>query len=249
MDQNIGRIVECLEKRGVLDNTLILFFSDNGCSGELGLFGMNWHQNKSTNYDQWRKASGWSISQGQCWAAYSNTPLRKYKQYVHEGGIASPFIAHWPAGIGEGGRIVGNQVFHLIDVMPTLCELAGTEYPAEYQGRQITPAPGISMLPFWKGPVDQPEKRTLYWQHMNHSAVRDGDWKLVTLHDRDPSAWELYDLSDDRSETDNALAQHPEVARRLQIKWHAWAENVNALPFPEDRGEAEPNRPPEIQAE
>ncbi|MHC4405840.1 MAG: arylsulfatase [Planctomycetota bacterium] len=248
LDQNVGRIIECLEKRGALDNTVIMFFSDNGCSGELGLFGMNWHQNKSANYDQWRKASGWSISQGQCWATYSNTPLRKYKQYVHEGGIASPFIAHWPKGIPEGGRIVSDQVFHLVDVMPTLCELAGTEYPGEYQGRRLTPNPGISMVPYWKGRVEEPERRTLYWQHMNHSAVRDGDWKLVTLNDRDQLKWELYNLSEDRSEMDNIIAQHPEVARELQTKWHAWATEVNVLPFPEERDEDEPNHPSDVQA-
>jgi arylsulfatase len=246
LDQNIGRLVQHLKQRGVLDDTLILFFSDNGCSGELGLFGMNWEKYKRANYAEWRKVGGWSISQGQGWAAYSNTPLRKYKQYVHEGGIASPFIAHWPKGIGQRGRIVSNQVFHLVDIMPTLCELAGAEYPEEYQGRPITPTPGISMVPYWEGEVDQPQKRTLYWQHMNHSAVRDGDWKLVTLNDRDSSGWELYDLSDDRSETNNVIAQHPEVARELAAKWRAWAEEVNVLPFPEQRGKPEQNRPAEV---
>ncbi len=132
-DQNIGRLVDHLEQRGILDNTLIMFFSGNGCSGELGLFGMNWGQHTRANYAQWRKASGWSVSQGQCWASYSNTPLRKYKQYVHEGGIALPFIAHWPKSIARRGQIVSDQVFHLVDIMPTLCELAGTQYPKEYQ--------------------------------------------------------------------------------------------------------------------
>jgi arylsulfatase len=249
MDQNIGRVIECLERRGALDNTVIMFFSDNGCSGELGLFGMNWHQYKSANYAEWRKKSAWSISQGQCWATYSNTPLRKYKQYVHEGGIASPFIAHWPKGITDPGRIVSDQTFHLVDIMPTLCELADTQYPDEYQGRRITPTPGISMLPYWKGSVDQPEERTLYWQHLNHSAVRQGDWKLVTLNDRDSADWELYDLSEDRSETDNIIADHPELARRLEAKWRTWAKDVNALPFPEDRGDAKPNRAPQAPRE
>ena len=249
MDQDIGRIIECLEKRGALENTLIMFFSDNGCSGELGLFGMNWHQNKRSNYNQWRKASGWSISQGQCWATYSNTPLRKYKQYVHEGGIASPFIAHWPQGITDAGRIVSDQVFHLVDIMPTLCELAGTEYPAEFRGHPITPTPGISMAPYWRGSIDEPEERTLYWQHLDHSAVRQGNWKLVTLNDRDTIDWELYDLSLDRSETDNVIEEHPEVARTLKGKWRAWAAEVDVLPFPEERGDAEPNRAPQTPRE
>ena len=147
-DWNVGRLVEHLRRRGALDNTLVLFFSDNGCSGEMGNFGMNWGKFTSANYAQWRKKGGWSISQGLCWASYSNAPLRKHKKFVHEGGIASPFIAHWPAGIAGGGRILRRQVFHLIDVMPTLCELARTSYPREYGGRKITPAQGISMLPF-----------------------------------------------------------------------------------------------------
>lgn len=244
MDQNIGRIIKCLEDHGALDNTLILFFSDNGCSGELGMFGMNWHQYKRSNYGEWRKKSGWSISQGQCWASYSNTPFRKFKQYVHEGGIASPFIAHWPRGITGRGRIVSNQMFHLVDIVPTLCEVAETKYPTEFRGRTITPTPGISMVPYWKGDVDEPVERTLYWQHMDHSAVRQGNWKLVTLNDRSSDEWELYDLTLDRSETDNVIDEHPDVARTLMAKWRAWAAEVHALPFPEDRGEAKPNRPP-----
>ena len=235
LDQNVGRLVERLEKQGVLDNTLIMFFSDNGCSGELGLFGMNWHKHSKASYRQWRKLGGWSISQGQCWATYSNTPLRKYKQYVHEGGIASPFIAHWPKGIGKRGRIVNNQTFHLVDIMPTLCEIAGASYPKEYGGKRVTPTPGINMAPYWEDRVEHPEKRTLYWQHLNHSAVRDGDWKLVTLNDRDRSRWELYNLSEDRSETDNVIAGNPEIAQDLKHKWRVWAEDVNVLPFPEER--------------
>ena len=105
------------------------------------------------------------------------------------------------------------------------------------------------MLPYWKGSVDQPEERTLYWQHLNHSAVRQGDWKLVTLNDRDSADWELYDLSEDRSETDNIIADHPELARRLEAKWRTWAKDVNALPFPEDRGDAKPNRAPQAPRE
>jgi len=239
-DQNVGRLVEHLRRRGVLDNTLILFLSDNGCSGEMGLFGLNWGKHTRANYPQWRKKGGWSISQGQCWASCSNTPLRKFKKFVHEGGIASPFIAHWPAGIPRGGRIVTDRIFHLIDVMPTLCELAGAKYPRTYKGRKITPAQGVSMVPWLTGAVAGGEKRTLYWQHENHAAIREGDWKLVTVNDRDDAAWELYDLSGDRSETENLIEAHPDVARRLRTKWHEWAKQANVLPFPEQRGNAKP---------
>ena len=242
MDQGIGRIVERLKKKNVLENTIIMFFSDNGCSGELDLFGMNWPEYKRANYRLWRKKSGWSISQGQCWANYSNTPFRKYKQYVHEGGIASPFIAHWPKGITRHGHIVDNQIFHLIDILPTLTDLAGATYPRLRNGKKVVPAKGISMLPYLTGQEIDPQKRTLYWQHLNHSAIREGNWKLVSLDDRDPSSWELYDLSRDRSETQNVFASHPEVAARLESDWKDWAQEIDALPFPETRGPSIPNK-------
>ena len=235
-DQNVGRIVKHLQKRGILENTLILFFADNGCSGELGPFGMNWRKYRRANYKQWRKKGGWSISQGQCWASYSNTPLRKYKIFVHEGGTASPFIAHWPAGIGKPGRICGRQIFHLIDVMPTLCDVGGAKYPQTYEGRKITPAQGISMVPFLAGAETEVRARTLYWQHETKAAIREGDWKLVSAYDRDEKAWELYNLAGDRSESQDLIKQHPEIAERLRKKWGRWAEQANVLPYPEKRG-------------
>jgi arylsulfatase len=238
-DWNVGRLVRHLEARGILENTLLLFFSDNGCSGELGDFGMNWGRHTRANYAEWRKKGGWSISQGQCWASLSNTPLRKYKKFVHEGGIASPFIAHWPAGISDRGRIESRQVFHLIDIMPTLCDVAGAAYPREHDGRPVTPAPGISMVPWLTDPGADAVPRTLYWQHENHAAVREGDWKLVTTNDRDDAAWELYDLRHDRSESQNLVARRPGVAERLRKEWRAWAEEANVVPFPETRGQAQ----------
>lgn len=244
MDQGIGQIVERLRRRGVLENTVIMFFSDNGCSGELDLFGMNWPEYRRENYREWRKESGWSISQGQCWANYSNTPLRKYKQYVHEGGVASPFVVHWPVGIAETGRIVDQQTFHLIDVMPTLCDLGGATYPKEHDGNPVKPAPGLSMAPYWKGIVNDPPTRTLFWQHLNHAAIRQGDWKLVTLDDRNDQRWELYDLADDRSETVNVIDKHSAVAAKLRGKWNDWATQSNVLPYPELRGESTHNKIP-----
>ncbi len=242
MDQGIGQIVERLRDRGVLDNTVIMFFSDNGCSGELDLFGMNWPEHKRENYQEWRKNGGWSVSQGQCWANYSNTPLRKYKQYVHEGGIASPFIVSWPKGIAESGSIVDQQTFHLIDVLPTLCDLGDANYPEQNNGKSVKPAPGSSMVPYWKGDVVNPPTRTLYWQHLNHSAIRQRDWKLVTLDDRNADKWELYDLTDDRSETENVIDKHPAVATKLLGMWNEWAAESNVLPYPEQRGKSQPNK-------
>lgn len=236
LDQNVGRIVKHLKRRNILNNTLILFFSDNGCSGELGRFGMNWGKYTSENYSEWRKKSGWSISQGQCWASYSNTPLRKYKMFEHEGGIASPFIAHWPDRIREKGKIFGDQIFHISDIMPTLCDTSGAVYPEHFQGRTITPNPGLSMLPYLTGKKVERKTRTIYWQHMTCAAIREGDWKMVTVEDRDNSKWELYNLSKDRSETANLIEQFPDIAERLKKKWAQWAEKTNVLPYPEERG-------------
>jgi arylsulfatase len=239
-DRNVGRIVAHLKERKVLDNTLILFFSDNGCSGELGLFGMNWGKYTRANYRAWRSTSGWSISQGQCWASASNTPLRKYKIFVHEGGIASPFIAHWPAGIKAPGRMVKGQTFHLIDIMPTLCEVAGARYPGTRAGKPVPPARGASMVPFLADPDARAAPRTLYWQHETNAAIREGDWKLVTSDDRDESAWELYDMAKDRSESANLAAKHPETVERLRKEWRRWAKETHALPFPEKLGDGKP---------
>ncbi len=139
-------------------------------------------------------------------------------------------------------------MFHLIDIMPTLCDVAGAQYLPTFQGRQITPAPGISMFPYWQGNMSRPPVRTLYWQHTEHAAIRQGNWKLVTANDRNPSAWELYDMTDDPSEIDNVIQQHPKTAQLLKQQWHQWAAQTNVLPYPESRGGSTRNRPPAAQA-
>ena len=282
LDQNIGRLTEKLKSAGVYDNTLILFMSDNGCSGEMGRFGTHfeggkydhtearfengkfiaggdkesesWPYNdnvggvgyKKSNYDQWKKASGWATSQGQCWAAYSNTPLRKFKKFVHEGGIATPLIAHWPGGITAQGKIVNQQFFHFIDVMPTLLDVAKAEYPSEYNGKVPTPLEGVSMLPYMQNPdkdlkedlEEDSKERILFWQHETHSAVRKGNWKIVTDNDRASEIkWELYNLASDRSETNDLANEQTQIVKDLSQRWHDFARRVHAVPFPERRTE------------
>ena len=119
--------------------------------------------------------------------------------------------------------------------MPTLCELAGAKYPKSYEGRKITPAQGVSMAPLLAGEAPPAGPRTLYWQHENHVAIREGDWKLVTVNDRTDDAWELYNLAADRSESDDLSTRQPEIVERLKAKWRRWAEAVNVLPYPEKR--------------
>ena len=239
LDQNVGRLVQRLKQCGVLDNTVILFLSDNGCSGETGDFGMNWGNYFESNYSEWKKKSGWSISQGACWAAYSNAPFRMYKKFVHEGGISTPLIVHWPAGLDKPGRIEKKAVVHLVDVFPTLMELSGAEQPRERNGVEVPKLVGESFADHIQDANTLANSRTLFWQHENHSAIRDGDWKLVTFNDRRKDGWELYQMDGgerpDRGETRNLAMQHPDRVTAMKAKWREWAESVKALPFPEQR--------------
>jgi len=245
LDQQVGRIVKRLKKNGQFDNTLILFFSDNGCSGELGLYGMNWGKYTSKNYPEWKKKSGWSISQGQCWARYSNVPFQMYKRFTYEGGIASPFIAHWPKGLKKTDKICSDQIFHLVDVMATLCDASGAKYPKEYAGRKIRPAAGTSMLPYLRGDYDGktvPE-RTLYWQHETCAAVRRGNWKMTTINDRSDKDWKLFDVTNTRDELKNVAKQHPELVKKMLQDWKTWAAASDVTPWPETRPESNGRNP------
>ena len=241
LDQNVGRLVAHLRDHGILDNTVILFLSDNGCSGETGDYGMNWGNYLESNYPTWKKKSGWSISQGACWAAYSNAPFRMYKKFVHEGGISTPLIVHWPRGIAQPGRIEKEAVIHLVDVFPTLLELSGAKHPTQRNGQPVQPLVGQSFATHLTDPAAPATSRTLYWQHENHSAIREGDWKLVTFNDRRDDSWELYRLRDgdrsDRGETRNLAGEHPRRVAQMKAKWREWATRVSALPFPETRSQ------------
>jgi arylsulfatase len=175
------------------------------------------------------------VAYGRGWANVSNTPFREYKHWVHEGGISTPLIAHWPKGITAKGEL-RHQPGHLIDVMATCLDLAGAKYPA---GK--TPPEGRSLVPAF---ADRPvERDALYWEHEGNRAVRAGDWKLVAKAPDGP--WELYDLKADRTEQHDLAAEHPEKAKELTARWEAWAKRTHALPWvwkPEykaDRGPGE----------
>jgi arylsulfatase len=233
MDQNIGRIVTKLQELGRLDNTLLMFLSDNGCCAEGGMFGYQWDQNTETNFSDWRKQSGRSSSTGEAWSNASNTPLRMHKRWVHEGGIATPLIVHWPNTISEGGKLT-SQVGHVIDIMATCMDVAEASYPTEVEGQSIKPLPGTSLLPSFQD-RSQLVKRTLFWEHETHSAIRDGDWKLVTLNAMDDAAWELYDVSSVRTETDDLATVNKLRVAEMTAKWRVWASQANVLPWPKDR--------------
>jgi len=161
------------------------------------------------------------VAYGQGWANVSNTPFREYKHWVHEGGISTPLIAHWPQGISAKGEL-RKQPGHLIDLMATCVELAGAKYPAA-----ATPLLGLSLAPAFKN--EPLQREAIYWEHEGNRAVRVGDWKLVAKH---AQPWELYDLARDRVEAHNLAAQHPEKVREMSELYAAWAERSNVARWP-----------------
>ena len=219
MDTAVGRLVEALKFRGVLDNTLILFMSDNGGNAEGGPNG-TFEGKQPGSKDS-------TVFCGQSWATLENTPLRRYKHYNHEGGISTPLIVHWPARIKDAGAL-RKQPGHLIDVMATCVDAGGAKYPAEFKGKPVLPMEGRSLLPaFDNKPI---EREALYWEHEGNAAIRVGDWKLGRLGRN--GAWELYDLKTDRTELKNLEAEKAELARDLAAKWEAWAERAQVKPYP-----------------
>jgi arylsulfatase A-like enzyme len=219
MDRDIGQVVESLQERGVLDNTLILFLSDNGGNAEGGPNG------KLEGKDPGSADS--VVWEGQSWATLSNTPFRYYKHYDFEGGISTPLIVQWPARIHSGGEL-RRQMGHIVDIMATCLDVAGAAYPTEYHGKPITPTEGVSIVPaFDNRPTGQD---ILYWEHEGNAALREGDWKLVRLgmHGK----WELYDVKRDRTELHNLAGGNPGLVQRLAAQWQAWALRTHVLPAP-----------------
>jgi arylsulfatase len=161
------------------------------------------------------------ISLGSGWANACNTPLRLYKHYAHEGGISTPFIAHWPAGI-EGKDQWITTPAHLVDVMATCADLAGAAYPEP----PVQPMEGVSLAPLLRGKAI--EKRTLFFEHENNAAVRDGDWKLVRTGRG--GHWELYHITGDRVEMHDVAGDHPDMVENLSKQWDAWAKRCQVLP-------------------
>lgn len=223
LDRSVGRVVECLRDHGALEDTLIVFLSDNGCSAEGGPGGF-----RRGDPDAPIGSPRSYASVGLEWANASDTPFRRFKMNTHEGGIATPFIAHWPNGIAARGTIA-HHVGHVIDLMPTCAELAGARYPSQHDGVELYPLEGRSLVPVFRDPSRPVESRTLYWEHQGNRAIREGNWKLVADH---KGPWELYDLRADRTEVHDVAAEHPDVVRRLARKWQDWADRVGVRPWP-----------------
>lgn len=223
VDKNIGKLLAALRERGQLENTLILFLSDNGGNAESGVKGKYKGDQPGDPHSD--------VFIGRCWAHLNNTPFRKYKHYNHEGGIATPLIAHWPAAVqprtGRDGWITTPT--HLVDLMATCVDLAQTEYPQQWEGNAITPLQGQSLKPLLTGEGEF-APRPLYWEHEGNAAIRVGDRKLVRQGMR--GQWELFDLRADRTEQHDLAATHPEEVERLTAQWRKWARSANVLPKP-----------------
>jgi len=223
MDASVGALVEGLARRGVLDDTLILFMSDNGGNAEAGPDG--------TFKGETPGGPRSTVFCGQSWATLENTPFRRYKHFNHEGGIATPLIAHWPAGIAARNELRA-QPAHLVDIMATCVDVGGATYPKDFNGQAIQPMEGRSLVPaFSNRPVG---REGLYWEHEGNAAVRVGDWKLVRRGAG--GGWELYDLARDRTELNDLAARMPEKVGELRDKWRAWAERARAIPRPGEGG-------------
>jgi arylsulfatase A-like enzyme len=258
MDQGIGRIVAELKRQGQLDNTLLFFLQDNGgCAEVVGRAPQGQYRTRpekpvfppipkealQTDLTPKQTRDGYPIVQGpgimpggpdtftaygRGWATVSNTPFREYKHWVHEGGISTPLVVHWPRAMPESrrNRIVSTPG-HLIDLMATCVDVAGAKYPAEVAGRKIQPMEGVSLRPLFRG-GELRRPNPLFWEHEGNRAVREGRWKLVAKEDR---PWELYDMQADRTELNDLAERHPERVKELAAKWDAWAARANVLPL------------------
>ena len=275
MDQGIGRIIAALEEKGELDNTIILYMQDNGGCAEPVLTNrmaqpLTDEQMVLQPYPQdqvltVRKpeytrdgrfirsgrgvmpgpADTW-VAYGEEWANASNTPFRLYKSFVHEGGIATPLIVHWPDGIAKKGLLV-DEPGHLIDIMPTCLALAGVSFPEEFNGTGSVPPEGMSLLPALAG--KKLNREYLFWEHEGNRAIRMGKWKLVSklntpmqFTPEDENSWELYDLEKDPSETEDLAAEHPDRVRKMAAKWEEEAVRLKAKPWPWEENARNPVR-------
>jgi arylsulfatase len=235
LDRGVGRILDRLREKGIDENTLVIFFSDNGACAEV--IQPDWYDIPSRTRDGRPIKSGngnhsvfagpedvWQ-SYGIQWANVSDTPFLLYKHFTHEGGIATPFIVRWPAKIKQPGSI-SSQLAHVTDIMATYVDVAAAKHPDSFEGHAIQPLEGKSLLTIFEG-KPRPHPAPVFWEHEGNRAVRLGQWKLVARHARD---WELYDLDADRTEQNNLAAAQPDRVKEMSALYDAWANRCNVLP-------------------
>jgi arylsulfatase A-like enzyme len=224
MDRGIGRVLDQIRRSEQWDNTVILFLADNGGCAEINIGSekqaLNPKPGPADSFTSYR----------QPWANASNTPFRWWKQLVHEGGIATPLIAHWPKARGRSNRLV-HTPGHVIDIMPTALNLAGAGFPAEFQGRRMQAMEGRSVVPALQGDRLAPLGE-ICWEHQGHRAIRRDDWKLVSRFQGD---WELYNLKEDRTELNDLSAADPALRQELIAAWTRWAARCGVQPWDQVR--------------
>lgn len=218
MDQNIGELVEHLKEQQILDNTLIIFLNDNGACAEFAELG-------SGPKEQLETKEGYVLSYGGAWANASNTPYREYKHWVHEGGIGTPFIIHWPNKIPKEsqGNIISEYGF-LPDIMATCVDAAQATYPDEYNGHKIVPTSGKSLIRIFEGENKPVHTEPIFWEHEGNKAVRLGKYKLVSKWNKKrETEWELYDMETDRTEMHDLAGELSGKVTEMNKMYDDWA--------------------------
>ncbi len=228
LDRVVGRIVDLLKRTDQLDDTLILFLSDNGACAEWDPWGFDdasGPKNTLHSGASLAKVGGRDtyISCGSGWANASNTPLRLFKHYMHEGGIRTPLIVHWPAGAKAPPGSLCHAPGFIADLMPTICGATAANYPRYRGGKDVTPVEGVSLLPAFAGEPQPP--RQLCIEHEGHRTIRDGQWKLVCIKG---CPWELYDITNDPTESHDLADRDPRRVERMAAAWREWAARTGA---------------------
>lgn len=242
MDQGIGRIMDSLKNTGQLDNTLVIFLSDNGACAEdipsdvtkeemvdqLQLARDKTRRGEEVLFgnrpDVMPGAENTYQSYETAWANLSNSPFRLYKHWIHEGGISTPLIMSWPEGIKEKG-VLRHSPGQLPDIMATILDITGSEYPETYNGHGIHPLEGSSLMPIVED--DTPKNDPLFWEHEGNAGIREGQWKLVRDY---PGDWELYDMANDRTELMDVAHKHPEKVAAMADRYNEWANRCGVIP-------------------
>lgn len=215
LDQNIGKLIKSLEDEGIIENTIVMFMSDNGgCPSDF---------NKTPEAEIGSRNSNATYG---IWYNVSNTPYRMGKRKEHEGGIITPLIIHWPNGIKDNG--INHEPVHIMDIMPSCLQIAGAEYPNQFNGIKLDALDGMSIIPLLEGENQDPD-RVYYWEHEGNRAVRKGDWKLVALKKKN---WELYNLSVDPYEQNNLASKNQEKYGELLNLYIKWSIKHGVKPWP-----------------
>jgi len=244
VDRTVGRIVDTLKKAGEFENTVIMFLSDNGGCAELFQEDTDWPD--ASMWETAKTLDGEDVRVGNVpelrpgpdttfqsvelpWANVSDAPFRLFKRWIHEGGISTPFIVHWPDGLEKTAEILNNPM-HIIDISATCYEIAGAQYPKEHHDTEITPLEGQSFLPALKG-KEMKRDVPITIEHEGNQGIRSGDWKLVAEWNK---PWELYNISDDRTEQNDLIDGEKDRVKALEKAYYEWAERAEVLPWPVD---------------